>query len=151
MVKSRAKVSGLGNSRERSCEHIKEGDQALSHRGRSKEPQQPLWSDRVKISFLTSSLAINQVNGSYVAKAQQVDTQGALRPYRLISRSSLCFVLDNFHLPRLCVYLGMSWTTSWVWGCYAENKTLRYMTCFSVWHTELYAEKLFSAIDISSW
>lgn len=42
MVKSRAEVLGLDNSREHSCEHIQEGDQAFSHRGRCKKPQQRL-------------------------------------------------------------------------------------------------------------
>lgn len=61
MVKNCPEASGPNNSRKRSCEDIQEGDQALSHRGRSKKHQQPLWSDRIKISFLISSLAIRRM------------------------------------------------------------------------------------------
>lgn len=37
---------------------IQEGDRASRHRGWSKEPQQRLWSDQMKISLFTSSLAV---------------------------------------------------------------------------------------------
>lgn len=71
----------------------------------------------------------NQANGSYVAKTQQADTQGTLRPFRVISRSSLCFILEDFPLPRLCVCV-------WVWaGQRVEYEGVMQGTKhFSVWH-----------------
>jgi len=57
-----------------------------------------------KNSFLTSTLG-DQVSSSYAAKAQQADTQGAVRSYRLISRSSPCFILKDFPCPgSRCVW-----------------------------------------------
>lgn len=97
---------------------------------------------RWREKFLPDFIPGKQVNSLYAAKALQADTQGALRSYRLINRSSLCFILEDFPFLRLCVCLGMSWAMCWVWGCCSENKTLQYMTCFSGRHAELCWESI---------
>lgn len=93
MVKSHSKESGLDNSRACSCEHIQEGNQAsrwskiesfssFCNQAEWKFPSWPLpWQSLAVVEpFLHSTF----------------------RPCKLISRSFLCFILEDFLLPRLC-------------------------------------------------